>query len=102
MRYVKIDGTHVVTKEAELNLRRFIDRVLVETGGALVFDFDVTADVRPGYFGLIEAGPVFLENRRYTDRHSWWPHATLRNLWQLSWYIPPAATPHRIPEPDPQ
>jgi len=86
--YVKVDGTHVVTKTAEWNLRRFIDRVLTETKGEVSFDFDITADIRMGYFGLVEAGPLFLENR-YTDSHGWWPHATLRNLWQLSWYVPP-------------
>jgi alpha-galactosidase len=36
----------------------------------------------------MQVGPLYLENR-YTDWRVWFPHATLRNLWQLSWYVPP-------------
>jgi alpha-galactosidase len=51
-------------------------------------DLDVTAGLRPGYFGAIFTGPLFVENR-YTDWHRYWPHHTLRNLWMLSKYIDP-------------
>jgi alpha-galactosidase len=64
------------------------DRVLQASDGQIVFDLDVTADIRPGYFSIPEMGPIFVENR-YTDSHSYWPHATLRNLWKLSQYIDP-------------
>ena len=36
----------------------------------------------------MEVGPLFVENR-YTDFHNYWPHQTLRNLWQLSRWIDP-------------
>jgi alpha-galactosidase len=85
---VKIDGLQLTSNLSRARLRRLINEVLVETQGKMVFDLDITAGIRPGYFGLIECGPLFLENR-YTDTHTWWPHATLRNLWQLAWYIPP-------------
>ena len=86
--YVKIDGVNITSKEGELNLQRFFARVRMETQGDLTMDLDVTAQFRPGYFGAMQAGPIFLENR-YTDWGQWWPHATLRNLWELSWHVPP-------------
>ena len=86
--YVKIDGVKALTKLGEGNLWRFFQRVLDDSQGAVVFDLDVTAEIRPGYFGMIQPGPLFLENR-YTDWGRYWPHATLRNLWQLSHWIDP-------------
>ena len=37
---------------------------------------------------MMGTGPLFVENR-YTDWHRYWPHHTLRNLWQLSHWIDP-------------
>ncbi len=88
VRYIKIDGVKAVTKKGERNLRRFFDRVLEESGGEIVFDLDVTAGIRPGYFGMINVGPIFVENR-YTDWFNYWPHRTLRNFWQLARWIDP-------------
>ena len=88
IRFIKVDGVKATTKAGELNLQRFFARVRQETQGALSIDLDVTAEVRPGYFGAMQVGPLFVENR-YSDWGHWWPHATLRNLWQLAWYVPP-------------
>jgi len=86
--FFKIDGVKAGTKQGERNLRLFFDRVLGESDGKIVFDLDVTAGIRPGYFGMINVGPVFVENR-YTDWFNYWPHRTLRNLWQLARWIDP-------------
>jgi alpha-galactosidase len=86
--YVKIDGVKALTKRGEGNLWRFFQRVLDGSAGAVVFDLDVTAEIRPGYFGMMPVGPLFVENR-YTDWGKYWPHATLRNLWQLAHWIDP-------------
>lgn len=86
--FVKIDGVKAHSKLSEKNLWRFFRAVLEETSGAVVFDQDVTAEIRPGYFGVMPSGPLFIENR-YTDWGKYWPHATLRNIWQLSWWIDP-------------
>lgn len=86
--YIKIDGVKAPTKASEHNLRRFFDRVLEQSKGRVTFDLDVTAEIRPGYFGMINVGPLFVENR-YTDWHRYWPHQTLRNLWKLAQYVDP-------------
>lgn len=89
IRTLKIDGVKSRTREGEANLHRFFNTVLAESGGAVAFDLDVTAEVRPGYWGLPHTGPIFVENR-YTDWHKYWPHLTLKNLWSLSRVVHPA------------
>jgi len=86
--YFKIDSVKMKTPAAEVNFRRFFDRVLQASEARVVFDLDVTAEIRPGYFGAADVGPLFVENR-YTDWHRYWPHQTLRNLWMLSQYVDP-------------
>lgn len=88
IRVFKIDGVEVPSKRAETNLRAFFDRVTEATAGGVVFNVDVTAGRRPGYFFLQEYGNLFVENR-YTDWGNYYPHRTLRNLWQLARYVPP-------------
>jgi len=83
----KIDGVKVETKVAEENLRNLFDKVLRESGNNVVFNLDVTAGRRGGYFMLNEYGNIFLENR-YTDWGNYFPYRTLRNLWMLSRYVP--------------
>lgn len=84
--YFKIDGVKAISKLSEERLASLFSRVLTESQGEVVFDLDVTAEIRPGYFGAMTVGPLFVENR-YTDKHSYWPHQTLRNLWSLAHYV---------------
>lgn len=86
--HFKIDGVMATSLQALDNLKSFFKAVLEGSLGKVVFDLDITAGSRPGYFGAIEAGPVFVENR-YTDWHNYWPHQTLRNLWKLSRWVDP-------------
>jgi alpha-galactosidase len=86
--YIKIDGVKARTKKSEQNLRRFFDCVLEGSKGQVTFELDVTAEIRPGYFGMMHVGPLFVENR-YTDFHRYWPHHTLRNVWKLSRWVDP-------------
>lgn len=88
IRHVKIDGVKVRTLPGQANLQRFFRSVLQETQGQVVFDLDATAETRPGYFGMMHPGPIFLENR-YSDFRRYWPHQTLRNLWLLSPWVDP-------------
>lgn len=87
IRTFKIDGLGIPTKQSEINLRKLFDRVLEETGDAVVFNLDATAGRRAGYHMFGEYGNIFLENR-YTDWQNYYPYWTLRNLWQLSKYVP--------------
>lgn len=86
--HFKIDGVRAESAAAFANLTRFIRTVLEESRGAVVMDLDITAGIRPGYFGEIACGPLYVENR-YTDWHGYWPHLTLRNLWKLARWIDP-------------
>lgn len=86
--HFKIDGVKAETELALANLHAFFQAVLEGSKGRIVLDLDITAGVRPGYFGAMPVGPLFVENR-YTDWHNYWPHQTLRNLWQLSRWIDP-------------
>jgi alpha-galactosidase len=86
--YFKIDSMKTHNAESLRRQRAMFDRMLEGSGGAMTFDLDVTAEIRPGYFGLPDIGPLFVENR-YTDFHRYWPHQTLRNLWMLSQVVDP-------------
>ena len=63
------------------------DKVLQVTNNQAIFNLDVTAGKRGGYFYFNEYGNIFLENR-YTDWQNYYPYWTLRNLWMLSKYVP--------------
>jgi hypothetical protein len=88
IRVFKSDGINLTSMRGATNLRRMFERVIRETNGQAYFNVDVTAGRRLGYHGLSEYGDVFVENR-YTDWGNYYPHWTLRNLWQLSRYMPP-------------
>lgn len=87
IRTFKIDGLSIPTKQSEINLRKLFDKVLEKTNNNIVFNLDATAGRRAGYHMFNEYGNVFLENR-YTDWQNYYPYWTLRNLWQLSKYVP--------------
>lgn len=87
IRTFKIDGVVIPDKQADVNLRAMFDAVMAATDGQAVFNLDVTAGRRFGYHYFTEYGNKFLENR-YTDWVNYYPHWTLRNLWQLSRYVP--------------
>lgn len=86
--HVKIDGVHIPTRRAEANLVAMFDRISTASRGAIVINMDVTAGRRPAFFAVNRYGNIFLENR-YTDWGNYYPHRTLRNLWQLAAYVPP-------------
>lgn len=86
--HVKIDGVKIFTPLGQSNFARFVDQVLNDSLGQVTLQLDITANVRPGYFGAIQAGPIFVENR-YTDWRRYFPHSTLRNLWLLTRHIDP-------------
>ncbi|MFA9389604.1 MAG: alpha-galactosidase [Prolixibacteraceae bacterium] len=88
IRYFKIDGVALPDKLAEVNFNKFLTRVKEKSEGNVIFNLDLTAGIRGGYFSYRYAGNLFLENR-YTDWGNYYPYQTLRNLWMLSKYFPP-------------
>lgn len=86
--YYKIDSLKTRSPESLAHQSALFEKVLKESDRKVVFDLDVTAERRPGYFGLPEIGPVFVENR-YTDWHKYWPHQTLRQFWALCDVVDP-------------
>ncbi len=84
----KIDGVQVTDKRGEINYRKFLDKVEAATNYEAVFNVDITAGRRFGFNYLNTYGNFYLENR-YTDWTNYYPYYTLRNLWQLSAYMPP-------------
>ncbi len=87
IRTFKIDGLAIPTKQSGINLRRLFDKVLDKTNNNVVFNLDATAGRRGGFHTFTEYGNIFLENR-YTDWQNYYPYWTLRNIWQLSKYVP--------------
>jgi len=87
MRHFKIDILDVESKLGEARMARFLEGVMEGSGGRVAFQMDLTACRRFGYFWRPEIGEIFLENR-YTDWGNYYPHYTLRNIWQLAKYVP--------------
>ncbi len=86
--YFKYDGINFSTKTGEANIHKAMHRMVQETGGKVSIELDISGGNRPGYFSGMQYGFLFLENR-YTDLRRYYPHLTLRNLWQLSHYVDP-------------
>ena len=97
--YFKMDSMKLYSPLALERNRKMFDRMLERSGGKMVFDLDCTAEIRPGFFGLIDIGPLFVENR-YTKRQVYWPHHTLKNLWDLSHVIDPVRLRLEFNNPD--
>ncbi len=97
--YFKMDSMKLRSPLALGRNRAMFDKMLRESGGAMVFDLDCTAEVRPGFFGLVDIGPLFVENR-YTRKPVYWPHHTLKNLWDLSHMIDPVRLRFEFNNPD--
>ena len=89
--YFKMDSVTIRSGVGLERQERMFARMLEESKGAMTFDLDCTASVRPGFLGLADIGPLFVENRyiRPKDARLWRPQHTLRNLWKLSHVIDP-------------
>ena len=97
--FFKLDSLKLNSQLALERNRRMFDKMLAESDGAMVFDQDCTAEIRPGFFGLVDIGASFVENR-YISRSSYWPHHTLKNLWDLSHVIDPVRLRFEFNNPD--
>lgn len=87
VRFFKLDGIKLSGKRAELRLLKMMREVTRKTAGRVWFNMDITAQIRLGHLYQKQFGSLFVENR-YTDSANYYPHWTLKNLWELSPYIP--------------
>ena len=85
--FFKLDGFKLPGFTATYRFEKMLRMVLEKTGSAVFFNMDVTNWPRTGFFGATQYSNLFFENR-YTDRLSYYPHYTLRNLWQACAYFP--------------
>lgn len=83
----KIDTVLLRSLDADENMDALLRTVFEESRGRVTFNLDITAGLRWGYFRNTEFGNYFLENR-YVQWGNYWPWRTLRNLWQLSLFVP--------------
>ena len=100
----KIDGANLRTKSAEDQFVELIQSVIKESDGRVSFNLDITLGPRLGYFYSQRLGNLFVENRYVTASDEfakhYYPHSTLRNLWNLAWYVPPLKMQFEIPNVD--
>jgi alpha-galactosidase len=87
IRHFKLDGIHINSKRGELHLQSFLAEVSKLSKGEIVFQFDITDQRRPGFFGGFQQGTIFMENR-FTESSTYYTHWTLRNLWRSCRYYP--------------
>jgi len=87
----KIDGIDLKSKLCTENTIKMLTSTIENTSSDVYFNVDVTAGSRFGYFGGMQYGNIFLENRftdGFPDLPNYYPYRTLRSLWDLSHYIP--------------
>lgn len=87
--HFKLDGVNIRSKRGERNYLRLLEAVTQESGGKIGLNQDITAQVRLGSQYFRQYGNLFVENR-YTDSTAYYPHRTLKNLWTMCEFIPPA------------
>lgn len=83
----KIDGIRLKNKNCEKYVEKILSTIREKTDKNIKINMDITAGRRFGYLYKREYGNLFLENR-FTKSRTYYPHRTLRNLWDLSKYIP--------------
>lgn len=86
VRYFKLDMLMLPTIEHCYKTEDFLEDIF-SFGEDVSVELDVTADKRLGFLACAPYGTVFVENR-YSAWRNYYPHRTLRNLWQLSRFIP--------------
>ena len=100
IRYFKLDSMHLPSALAYRRNRQMFDRMLEASDGSIVFDLDSTAQTRPGFFGAMDIGPIFVENRYAGSNYRPW--ATLSSIWQLAHVVDPLRLRMEVVDPDPQ
>ncbi|MBP5662348.1 MAG: alpha-galactosidase [Clostridia bacterium] len=97
VRYFKLDMLFIHTKKAFDAMQTLLNS-LYALGNDVSVELDVTNDKRLGFFVSAPYDTLFMENR-YTKWSNAFPHRTLKNLWQLSSFVPPGRLQMEIVNP---
>lgn len=87
IKYFKLDGIKIENRIGEANVYKMLQKIIEKTNDDVVFNMDITNGKRYGYLFHKEVGDLFVENR-YSDWGNYYPHNTLKNLWELAHYFP--------------
>lgn len=98
MRFFKLDMLSVLNRE-ECDIFLDMIQTIESFGPGVEVELDVTNGIRLGYLCGAEHGILFIENR-YTKTTTYYPHRALRNLWNLSRYLPCCRFQFEIVNPD--
>ena len=85
--YFKIDSLSILNPVCENNIFNFVKKVNKESNGNIKLNMDITSNRRFGYYIHPEVSTLFVENR-YLKSTTYYPHLTLRGLWNLSNLFP--------------
>ena len=85
--YFKIDSLVISNPLCENNIYNFVKKVKEESNGKVKLNMDITNSRRFGYYIHPESSTLFVENR-YLKSTTYYPHTTLRGLWNLSKLFP--------------
>ncbi|MCQ2402161.1 MAG: hypothetical protein MJ202_00325 [Lentisphaeria bacterium] len=100
-RLFKVDNASFPTRECEENFETLLRDVRRESNCDVVFNLDITADQRGGFFRFLEYGLLFVENRYVCHSFGvgYHPERTLRNLWDLCHFVRPQTLQVEVPSP---
>ncbi|MBQ9132447.1 MAG: alpha-galactosidase [Clostridia bacterium] len=86
VRFFKLDMYQATDKAHSDKMRELLD-FIYSLGNDVSVQMDVTRYERLNYLCGAEYGTIFVENR-YTRTANYFPHRALRNLWDISRYVP--------------
>lgn len=98
IRFFKLDMYWVTNQQEKELMLSFLEK-LRSFGNDITVQMDVTRHSRLNYLCSREFGTVFVENR-YCETTTSFPHRILRNLWDISKYIPSNRFQFEIVNPD--
>ncbi len=97
IRHFRLSDILIRTKAGEKNFLRMCIRLMVESEGRIALQMDITDGMTPGWFYEKELGTLYVEERS-TASGEYFPHRTLRSLWQSAAYIPAQRMLYGIPD----
>ena len=98
VRFFKLDMYQVTDTAHAAKMKELLD-FIYSLGNDVSVQMDVTRYERFNYLCGAEYGTVFVENR-YTRTANYFPHRALRNLWDISRYVPSNRFQFELVNPD--